>query len=95
VPEQEHQSQSSRLRAMEARRLVVTVHGIRTFGDWQERIEGMLLDHPNGSDVEVINYKFGYFSIVAFTVPFLRWLVVRRFSKIFHRLMLSNTMEED
>ena len=29
--------------------------------------------------IEVINYKYGYFSVLAFVVPFLRWLVTRRF----------------
>ena len=27
----------------------------------------------------VINYKYGYLSIVAFILPFMRWFVVRRF----------------
>jgi len=30
-------------------------------------------------DVVVFNYKYGYFSVIAFLIPFLRWLVTRRF----------------
>jgi WD40 repeat protein len=59
------------------RHLVVTVHGIRTFGGWQERLEVLL--RATDPEINVINYKYGYFSVVAFLVPFLRWLVVRRF----------------
>jgi len=58
-------------------RLIITVHGIRTFGHWQERLEQMI--KRRDPTVEVFNYKYGYFSVAAFVVPFLRWLVTRRF----------------
>jgi tetratricopeptide (TPR) repeat protein len=69
--------------------LVITVHGIRTFGGWQERLENLL--HAQGSDREltIINYKFGYFSILAFIFPLLRLLVVRRFRLFFVDLVKS------
>lgn len=61
------------------RHLIITVHGIQTFGQWQERLEKLLeaKDHK----IEVFNYKYGYFSIIAFLVPFLRWLVTKRFRR--------------
>ncbi len=59
------------------RHLVITVHGIRTFGSWQERLESLL--KAEDPTIEVLNYKYGYFSILAFMIPFLRWLVTRRF----------------
>jgi hypothetical protein len=59
--------------------LIVTVHGIRTYGRWQERLEALVGAESNDTSVEFINYKFGYFSVFAFVVPFFRWLVVRRF----------------
>jgi tetratricopeptide (TPR) repeat protein len=59
--------------------LVISVHGIRTFGGWQERLERLLSDDNSDRQLTVINYKYGYFSVVAFLIPFLRWLVVRRF----------------
>lgn len=61
------------------KRLVVTVHGIRTFGGWQEKLEKLLSDKAASEEIEFLNYKYGYFSIVAFIVPIFRWLVVRRF----------------
>ena len=65
------------------RRLLITVHGIRTFGGWQERLEGMIGDEVGANSVQVLNYKYGYFSVAAFIIPFFRWLVVRRFRKDF------------
>src|SRR5206468_4064169 len=65
--------------------LVITVHGIRTFGLWQERLEELLklaaMEKAVATRVDVFNYKYGYFSIVAFLIPFLRWLVTRRFRR--------------
>ncbi len=57
--------------------LVITVHGIRTFGHWQERLEQLL--KAADPTIAVFNYKYGYFSVIAFMIPFLRWLVTRRF----------------
>src|SRR5262245_25305669 len=66
--------------------LVITVHGIRTFGDWQERLEDLLVRQTAGRDVTIEHYKFGYFSVIAFVVPLLRWLVVRRFRRFLQRI---------
>ncbi len=68
------------------RDLVVTVHGIRTYGHWQERLAALLVDN----EVSVYNYKYGYFSVVAFAIPFLRWLVTRRFRRDFLRIATEN-----
>lgn len=65
------------------KQLIISVHGIRTFGGWQERLERLLLAEGAGRELTVINYKFGYFSVLAFVIPFLRWLVVRRFRNFF------------
>jgi hypothetical protein len=59
--------------------LIVTVHGIRTFGKWQERLENLVLESIQDASVEFCHYKYGYFSVLAFLFPPLRWLVVRRF----------------
>jgi WD40 repeat protein len=55
------------------------VHGIRTFGEWQERLEKLVCTGKAEGQIEFVNYKYGYFSVVAFILPFFRWLVVRRF----------------
>jgi WD40 repeat protein len=64
------------------KQLLVSVHGIRTFGNWQERLERMInaeVSRRNNDQIRVVNYKYGYFSVIAFLIPVLRWLVVRRF----------------
>jgi hypothetical protein len=48
--------------------LIITVHGIRTFGQWQERLERLVTESTNLDDVEFINYKYGYFSVLAFII---------------------------
>ena len=58
------------------RHLLITVHGIRTFGQWQERLAKLLSAHS----IEVRHFKFGYF-FFAYLIPPLRWLAVRRFRK--------------
>jgi tetratricopeptide (TPR) repeat protein len=58
---------------------VITVHGIRTFGLWQERLENLLKQREQ--NIEVYNYKFGYFSVIGFMIPFLRWLVTLKFRR--------------
>ena len=61
-------------------KLVITVHGIRTFGQWQERL-GSLLKQAAPHRVAVENYHYGYFSTIAFLIPVLRWLATRRFRR--------------
>ncbi|SFM08768.1 WD40 repeat [Bradyrhizobium sp. NFR13] len=70
--------------------LIVTVHGIRTYGHWQERLERLVKKDPSDRDVEFINYKFGYFSAISFAIPFLRWWLVRRFRTDLVRLCNIN-----
>ncbi|MEH7844702.1 hypothetical protein [Rhizobium laguerreae] len=57
-----------------ATRIVVTVHGIRTFGQWQDRLRTLLA----GEDPEIIvePFRYGYFSAIAFMLPVFRWLAV-------------------
>ena len=63
------------------RHLIITVHGIRTFGQWQERLESLVRRVNGSSDthLSVLNYKFGYFSALAYLSVILRWITVRRF----------------
>jgi hypothetical protein len=57
------------------RHVVILVHGIRTFGAWQDRLNILIDEHKPGVDVLV--YKYRYWSIFAFIVPFLRILAIR------------------
>ncbi|WP_029077834.1 response regulator [Bradyrhizobium sp. th.b2] len=65
--------------ANETKHLVITVHGIRTFGQWQQRLE-KVVNNKNGA-IQFNHFQFGYFSILAFIIPFTRWLLVRRFRR--------------
>ncbi|AGA31623.1 hypothetical protein [Singulisphaera acidiphila] len=67
--------------------LVITVHGIRTYGDWQADLKDLLEEAEPG--ITVLNYQFGYFSSLAFLVPPLRWLVAWRFRKFFAHAIAS------
>ena len=74
--------------------LVISVHGIRTFGNWQERLERLLYSRKaSDHDLNVINYKFNYFSAAAFLLPPFRWLVVRRFQSFLLDLVRDRTWE--
>src|SRR5262249_13704857 len=67
---------------MESKRhLVITVHGIRTYGDWQDDLERLLKEAEPG--VTVSGYRYGFFSSLAFLIPLFRWIVARRFRNFF------------
>ena len=70
-------------------RLVITVHGIRTFGQWQERLE-RLIEQAAPGEVIVRNYHYGYFSALAFVIPFFRWLATRTFRKELSSIIKAN-----
>jgi hypothetical protein len=59
--------------------VVITVHGIRTYGDWQDRLERLIKTVDPHS--HVYNYRYNYFSVVRFIVPLSRWVETRRFRK--------------
>ena len=61
--------------------LVITVHGIRTFGQWQERLEVLVTDSSD-EDIEFTKIDYGYFSVIAFFIPFVRWLATRRIKRL-------------
>lgn len=59
--------------------VIITVHGIRTFGQWQQRLETICkLEAPSA---QFYHYNYGYFSVLAFLFPPLRYLAVRRFAR--------------
>lgn len=65
--------------------VIILVHGIRTFGDWQNRLGALLKSKEPEAEVHV--YKYRYFSTFAFLLPPLR----RRVVKKFRDYLLSNT----
>jgi len=55
---------------------VLTIHGIRTYGAWQERLRALV--EARTDEVKFYTYKYGYFSALSFMVPALRDLEVKR-----------------
>ncbi len=62
-----------------SRHLVVTVHGIQTFGRWADDLRHLL--HATETPPLVLSYKYGLFSFLAFSIPFVRRRRVERFCK--------------
>lgn len=63
----------------ETSHLVVTVHGIRTYGNWQDDLKELLEEAEPG--VTVLRYRYGFFSSLAFLVPPARYIMARRFRR--------------
>jgi len=66
----------------------LTIHGIRTHGSWQQKLKNII--ESNVDTVNFESYKYGYFSILSFMVPFLRNLKVSNF-----QLALKNLSKEE
>lgn len=59
--------------------LCITVHGIRTKGSWQEKLKKVVESKVN--TVEFHSYKYGYFTVISFFIPFLRTIKLKHFAK--------------
>jgi len=68
--------------------LVVTVHGIRTFGKWQNRLRVLALQNYDNLDFH--SYKFGFFTSVMFFFPWFRNYEVRKFQSKLQTLVYQN-----
>src|SRR5437763_16021115 len=67
---------------------VLTLHGIRTHGHWQNRLGALLRDA--GSAAKVRHFKYGVFPVTSYAAPFLRWVNVLRFRRYLERLARAN-----
>ena len=67
------------------KKLVFTVHGIRTFGQWQQRLEKLVAADPeaSGCDWDFKHKDYKFFSVFRFINPLTRWIEVRRFRNEF------------
>jgi CheY-like chemotaxis protein len=59
--------------------VIITVHGIRTFGAWQTRLEKLVKRVDPG--VAFHNFQYGFFSVLGFIFPPTRWLLTSRFQR--------------
>ncbi|MFM5873233.1 response regulator [Aeromonas veronii] len=71
--------------SMSKNTLCVTIHGIESRGDWQQRLKSVVNSHTNNVDFEI--YKYGIFSILLFLIPFARNIEVYRFRNAFKKIL--------
>lgn len=57
-------------------RVLISVHGIRTYGPWQGKLSSEISQYSRS--VECVEIKFGFLNIFSFAVPYFRRKVVRR-----------------
>ncbi|MEV3837926.1 hypothetical protein [Aeromonas dhakensis] len=55
---------------------IVTVHGIRTFGSWQERLINLIRNQLKPKLLEPLNFKFTGIDFFTFMIPPLRKKIV-------------------
>lgn len=67
---------------------IITIHGIRTFGGWQKRLQ--LIVNRTCGDIPCHSYKYGVFSLVAFFFPALRNRETKRLTKHLQSLFENN-----
>jgi len=70
---------------------VLSVHGIRTFGQWQARLRRLIEGRVEG--IAFHTYKFGYFSSLVFIFPFLRKLQVNRLQEKMAPIMNDESLD--
>ncbi|NUW74005.1 hypothetical protein HOP38_16050 [Vibrio mediterranei] len=71
-------NRSNITRKVEKDYAVVTVHGIRTFGSWQEFLFSEVKKDNNGKDIEHLGFKFVGIDFFTFLFPSLRKKIVSR-----------------
>jgi WD40 repeat protein len=71
--------------------LIITAHGIRTYGDWQERLESLTRESRPDDPPEHMVLKYGFFSFLQYLIPPLRWVKVSLFCReLKHKLQSKN-----
>src|SRR5882757_825626 len=59
--------------------VIITAHGIRTYGEWQRRLQRLVQKaDPN---ILFANFQYGLFDVLKFIFPPTRWLLRRRFQR--------------
>ncbi len=68
--------------------ILITLHGIRTFGNWQEEIQKTI--SKNTQNFEFHSIKYGFFSFFAFILPFLWSKILKDTSFALEKIIDSN-----
>ncbi|QLY59951.1 response regulator [Citrobacter freundii] len=69
---------SSKLASLDDEKPIIamTVHGIRTIGNWQEKLRTLI--QSRASYIDFQTYKYGYFAGINFFIPFIRNAQIKR-----------------
>ncbi|MEQ1902676.1 MAG: hypothetical protein ABL888_00655 [Pirellulaceae bacterium] len=65
--------------------ILITIHGIRTYGQWQSRLADLVRQAK--PDIQSKEYHYGVFSAVQLWIPPIRWIVAWRFRRWLNTLL--------
>lgn len=71
---------------------LITIHGIRTTGKWQDTLEKLVKE--NTREVEVMPLKYGFFSLISFLIPSLRNYVSKKIETKIHTVLDQSKHEK-
>lgn len=85
---------SSRQKIMQKERdlLLISIHGIRTFGQWQAKLSQDL--KLSSREFECIEIKFGFLGVISFAIPYLRRKVVNRTAQRVSKILSEQMARE-
>ncbi|MFA7090717.1 MAG: response regulator [Arcobacteraceae bacterium] len=70
-------------------KLLLSFHGIRTFGLWQDKLEELVKRKANNFAFEQL--KYNYFTLFFFFIPYIRKRVIKELKKDFERILSQNS----
>ncbi|HGF5186836.1 TPA: hypothetical protein ACF35N_000819 [Vibrio parahaemolyticus] len=73
---------------------ILTVHGIRTFGSWQNRLFKLVKEHHKTKKVEHLEFKFTGIDLFTFIFPRLRRKVIHKLVSELRMWLLDNKVRE-
>ncbi|NOH77795.1 response regulator [Vibrio crassostreae] len=71
---------------------LITIHGIRTTGKWQDTLEKLVKE--NSREVENMPLKYGFFSLISFLIPSLRNYVSKKIETKIHTVLDQSKHEK-
>jgi len=64
----------------EAIKIIYSIHGIMTFGEWQTDFDNHLIDN-NRNEIKHVKFQYNFFPIISFLIPYFRKKEVNSFVK--------------
>lgn len=68
--------------------LIIAIHGIRTYGEWQNDLKEIIEERSSNTDYIALNY--GYLSLLTYILPFLRFLTINDVKNDLLRVIIEN-----